>query len=180
VLKAGVDVRIVDDDGSDVSPGRPGIVAVRTPAMVEAYIGQPDASRDAFREGWFLSGDWGALVAPRVLRLMGRCDDLVNAGGVKVPAALLEAQVRELVEPRDCAVLSVNLDGGRTTLGIALVAADDAQREVSRRKLAEGLSIGSTVGAKVIFLPHLPCLRTGKVDRARLHELFASPPAGSI
>jgi non-ribosomal peptide synthetase component E (peptide arylation enzyme) len=43
-------------------------------------------------------------VGPRLLRLAGRHDDLINLGGNKVPASQVEARVRELVEVRDCAV----------------------------------------------------------------------------
>jgi acyl-coenzyme A synthetase/AMP-(fatty) acid ligase len=180
ILKAGVDLRIVGVDGHDVPRGQAGIIAVRTPGMVDGYIDEADATHEAFCDGWFFTGDWGALVAPRVLRLMGRRDDLVNAGGIKLPAATIEMQVRNLVQPRDCAVLSVNLDGGQTSLGIALVVGADAQRDALRQRIAEGLQLGATIGAKVIFLPMLPCLRSGKIDRVALLKLFEAPPPGSI
>jgi acyl-coenzyme A synthetase/AMP-(fatty) acid ligase len=85
---------------------------------------------------------------------------------------MIEAQVRQLVQPRDCAVLSVNVDGGQSSLGIALVVEGDAQRDTLMRRIAEGLNLGATVGAKVIFLPRLPCLRSGKIDRVALLRLF--------
>jgi long-chain acyl-CoA synthetase len=180
VLKAGVDLRIVDDDGRDVPQGKAGIVAVRTPGMVDSYIDEPEAARHAFRDGWFLTGDWGGLVATRVLRLLGRRDDLVNIGGIKVAATTIETQVRNLAQPKDCAVLSVNLDGGQASIGIALVAGAGDERDAIRRRIAEGLQLGATVGAKVIFLPMLPCLRSGKIDRVTLLRLFEAPPPGSI
>lgn len=180
VVSAGVDLKIVDEADRELPPGQLGIVAVRTPGMAQSYIDEPDASKAAFRDGWFYSGDWGVLVAPRVLRLAGRHDDLINAGGIKIAATMVEAQVRDLVSPQDCAVLSVNLNRGATTLGIALVTNDPLDREDQRQKLAEGLQLGATVGAKVIFLPQIPRLGNGKVDRVALHRMFESPPAGSI
>jgi O-succinylbenzoic acid--CoA ligase len=147
--------------------------------MADSYIDDPENSAAAFRDGWFHSGDWGVLLAPRVLRLAGRHDDLINAGGIKVPAARVEAHVRDLVRPRDCAVLSVNLDGGATSLGIALVL-DTPDRDAVRRKLAEGVKLGATLGVKVIFLPKLPRLHNDKVDRVALYHLFEAPPPGSI
>jgi acyl-coenzyme A synthetase/AMP-(fatty) acid ligase len=77
-------------------------------------------------------------------------------------------------------VLAVNLDAGAASLGIALVAGDDTPREEIRRRLGQGLELGATVGAKVIFLPALPRLHNGKIDRVALHSMFQSPPAGSI
>ncbi|HEY8048211.1 MAG TPA: hypothetical protein VIE63_03490, partial [Ramlibacter sp.] len=159
--------------------GQLGMIAVRTPGMAEEYIGDPEASRNAFRDGWFHSGDWGTLVGPRVLRLAGRFDDLVNIGGVKVAAAGIEAKVRELVHPRDCAVLAINLDGGATTLGIALVMETPVRDEV-RRAIAQHLEVGATVGARVLFLPALPRMGNGKIDRVAIHRLFEAPPAGAL
>jgi acyl-coenzyme A synthetase/AMP-(fatty) acid ligase len=146
--------------------------------MAVEYIGEPEASRAAFRDGWFHSGDWGTLLGPRVLRLAGRFDDLIGVGGIKMAASVVEAKVRDLVKARDCAVLAVNLDGGSTTLGIALVM-DAADRDAVRRSLAQGLNFGATVGARVLFLPALPRMGNGKVDRVALHRLLETPPPGA-
>jgi malonyl-CoA/methylmalonyl-CoA synthetase len=179
VVSAGVDIKIVDEAGQAVPQGELGIIAVRTPGMAQSYIDEPEASAAAFRDGWFYSGDWGVLLAPRVLRLAGRHDDLINAGGIKMPAAQVEAQVRELVQPQDCAVLAINLDGGAISLGVALVL-DTPDRNAVRRKLAGELKLGATIGAKVIFLPKLPRTHNGKIDRVALHRLFEAPPADSL
>jgi acyl-coenzyme A synthetase/AMP-(fatty) acid ligase len=178
VVSAGVDIKVVDEAGRELPHGQLGMIAVRTPGMAEEYIGEPEASRAAFQGGWFHSGDWGTLIGPRMLRLAGRFDDLVNVGGIKVPAANVEAKVRGLVHPQDCAVLAVNLDGGATTLGIALVMPDAARDEV-RRAIAGGLELGATVGARVLFLPQLPRMGSGKIDRVAMHRMFEAPPAGS-
>ena len=180
LVSAGVDIRIVDESGRDLPAGALGIVAVRTPAMVDGYIDDPDATQAAFREGWFYSGDWGTLVGHRLLRLAGRHDDLVNVGGIKIPANLMEQKVRELVAPDDCAVLATNLDGGNTTLGIALVMSPGEARQAVRQRLAEGLHAGTTAGARVLFFDELPRLPSGKIDRISLHRMFAAPPSGSV
>lgn len=177
VLGPGVDVRIVDDQGRDLPLGETGLVCIRTPALVEGYLDNPQATQSAFRNGWFHSSDRGTLVSPRVLRLAGRVDDLVNIGGIKVTAASVEAKVRELVQPRECAVLALNLDAGATTLGIALVMPGAAQDAV-RRTIGEGLDVGAAIGARVVFLPQLPRMPNGKLDRLALHRLLEAPPPG--
>lgn len=180
VISPGVDLKIVNEAGEELPQGQLGIIAVRTPGMVSGYLDDPLATRAAFRDGWFYSGDWGTLVRPRVLRLAGRRDDLVVIGGIKVPAARVEAQVRGIAQVEDCAVLAVNLEGGRTTLGIALVPGGGVSRDVVRRDLGEKLQLGATLGAKVIFLDQLPRMGNAKLDRVRLHALFESPPAGCL
>jgi len=179
IVSPGVDIKIVDESGRELPQGELGVIAVRTPGMVEEYIGLPEASAAAFRDGWFHSGDWGMLIAPRVLRLVGRHDDLVIVGGVKAPAMTVESKVRELVAPDDCTVLAVNLDAGATNLGIALVM-NAPDREAVRRAIAAGLDPGMPIGARVLFLDAIPRLKSGKVDRVALHVLFANPPAEAV
>ena len=179
VVSAGVDLKVVDESGRELPHGQLGMVAVRTPGMAEEYIGDPEATKTAFQGGWFHSGAWGTVLGPRALRLAGRHDDLINAGGSKVPAAVVEAKARELVQPEVCAVLAVNLDGGATTLGIALVMHAPARDDV-RRAIAQGLNLGATVGARVVFLPELPRMGNAKIDRVAMHRLFEAPPPGAI
>jgi acyl-coenzyme A synthetase/AMP-(fatty) acid ligase len=179
VLSPGLDLRIVDEQGRDVPMGTPGRIVVRAPALTDGYLGDAESTRAAFRDGWFHSGDWGVLVGPRRLRLFGRHDDLVNAGGLKVPAAQVEADLRRILQPDDCAVLACNLDNGATTMGIAIVAGPNASREESRRMIGEELHLAANVGARVIFLDSLPRMGNGKVDRVALLRLIESPPAGA-
>jgi acyl-coenzyme A synthetase/AMP-(fatty) acid ligase len=173
IVSVGVDIRIVDEAGADVAPGALGAIAVRTPSMVEEYVGEPQATAASFRDGWFYSGDWGALVSPRVLRLAGRHDDVVNVSGLKYPAKDIEARIRELVHPLDCAVLATNLQGGRATLGVALVVAPEAPRD----ELARAVDRFLEHSACVIFVDAIPMMTSGKVDRLALHGMFAAQAA---
>ena len=180
-LSAGVDLRILGADGRELAFGETGIIAVRTPAMAGGYLGDPVATHAAFRDGWFHSGDLGALVGPRRLRLAGRHDDLVNLGGHKVPASRVEAQIRDVVAVRDCAVLAVHLAGGSVSLGIALAVEPGAPRQPLARRLEEALSLGGASSARIVFMDALPRLSGGKLDRMALHRMFVAegrPPAG--
>jgi acyl-coenzyme A synthetase/AMP-(fatty) acid ligase len=77
-------------------------------------------------------------------------------------------------------VLAVNMDAGATSLGIALVVDGNAPRDTLRQSLAQGLQLGATVGARVVFVPELPRLHNGKIDRVALHGIFQAPPPGSV
>lgn len=180
VVSPGVDIRILDEQGRELPHGQLGVIAVRTPGMVEGYIGDEEASGRAFRDGWFISGDWGTLLAPRVLRLAGRYDDLLVVGGLKVAASEIETQVRALAHASDCAVLALNLEGGAVSMGIALVVAPEADRAAVRARVNASLKNGVNTSARVIFLSELPRMGNAKIDRVALHGMFASPPPGSL
>ena len=53
----GVEVRIVDEEGGDVTPGEVGEIVYRGPTVMQGYHGKPEATAEAFAGGWFHSGD---------------------------------------------------------------------------------------------------------------------------
>jgi malonyl-CoA/methylmalonyl-CoA synthetase len=90
----GVDVRLVADDGSDIEDADDetiGEVAVRGPNLFAGYLNRPDATADAMREGWFLTGDLGTRSPDGYWRIVGRRSiDLIKTGGYKVGAGEVE------------------------------------------------------------------------------------------
>ncbi|GGP58436.1 acyl-CoA synthetase [Saccharothrix coeruleofusca] len=101
----GVEVRVVAE------PGEIGEVEVRGPNLFLEYLNRPDATREAFRDGWFRTGDLAVLEPDGYLRIVGRrATDLIKSGGYKIGAgeienALLEhpavAEVAVVGEPDD-------------------------------------------------------------------------------
>jgi malonyl-CoA/methylmalonyl-CoA synthetase len=92
----GVEVRLVE-----------GEIEVRGPGVFREYWGRPDETRDAFREGWFRTGDV-AVVEDGSYRLLGRSSvDIIKTGGYKVSALEIEEVIREHPSVSDCAVVGV-------------------------------------------------------------------------
>ena len=103
----GVEVRLVDESGEAVAPGTPGEIEVRGPSVFTEYWGKPDATRDAFRDGWFRTGDT-AVVENGVYRILGRTNiDILKTGGHKVSALEIEEALREHPAIAECAVVGV-------------------------------------------------------------------------
>ena len=104
----GVDVRLVDEDGRDVSEGMPGELEVRGPAVCLEYWQRPDETRDAFRDGWFRTGDV-AVWERGSFRLLGRSNvDIIKTGGFKVSALEIEEILRTHPAIAECAVVGVH------------------------------------------------------------------------
>jgi len=103
----GVSVRVVDDTGCPVSPGLPGEVEVRGPGVFLEYWRRPDATREAFREGWFRTGDV-AVVDEGAFRLLGRKNvDIIKTAGHKISALEIEDMLRQHPAVADCAVVGL-------------------------------------------------------------------------
>ncbi|HSW16216.1 MAG TPA: long-chain fatty acid--CoA ligase, partial [Ramlibacter sp.] len=85
-----VEVQILDDAGQVAAPGVEGVVRVRVPDMPDRYLGDPEVSALAWRDGWFHPGDVGLIMADGLLRITGRVDEMINAGGVKLSPVLVD------------------------------------------------------------------------------------------
>ena len=83
-----VEVRVVDDAGLEVEAGTPGELLYRSPQLCTGYWDDPAATAEAFRDGWFRSGDLVTQDAQGYITVVDRIKDAINTGGVLVaPAA---------------------------------------------------------------------------------------------
>ena len=80
----GVEVMIEDDEGEQVGAGTVGEIAVRSPGLTSGYADMEELNREAFRDGFFLSGDLGKLDEDGRLTITGRKKLLIEVGGYKV------------------------------------------------------------------------------------------------
>ena len=103
----GVEVRLADEHGNPVVPGTPGGIEVRGPAVFAEYGAGPDATRDAFRDGWFITGDT-AVVENGIYRILGRTNiDILKTGGHKVSALEIEEALRQHPAVAECGVVGL-------------------------------------------------------------------------
>jgi len=77
---ANTEVRILDDKGQPLPDRHVGEIALRSNCMLTGYYNRPDATRKAFLDGWYLTGDYGYLVNGE-LYVTGRKKDLIIVGG---------------------------------------------------------------------------------------------------
>jgi fatty-acyl-CoA synthase len=85
-----VETRIVDDDDNDVPPGAIGEIVHRSPQAMLGYFEDEAKTRDAFRGGWFHSGDLGRLDEDGYLYVVDRKKDMIKSGGENVASREIE------------------------------------------------------------------------------------------
>jgi long-chain acyl-CoA synthetase len=104
----GVEVRLVDTDGSDVLVGDPGEVWVRGPNVFRGYWNDPEATRACLDDdGWLHTGDIALVDDEGFLFLVDRAKDLILVSGFNVYPAEVEEVILELEGVADCAVIGV-------------------------------------------------------------------------
>ena len=87
----GVDVRVVDDDGQEVTRGEPGEVVIRGYNVMRGYLDEPDETAATIDpEGWLHTGDVGVMDERGYLRITDRTKDMFIVGGFNAYPAEIE------------------------------------------------------------------------------------------
>ena len=170
-LADGVTIRIVDETGADRPLGEPGMIQARTTTMVESYLGDPALTAAAFVDGWYRTNDIGYQPAPGKLVVLGRADDVLNIGGVKVPPGALEDALRRIPGVRDAVVMSIDRPDHTTTLLVAIEMAGEHAQAGLRDSVSAILS-RHVRHFEIMPLPWFPRTETGKVRRQDIKAAF--------
>lgn len=80
----GVEVRLIDPVGADVSPGEVGEIAVRGENVMKGYWNNPEATAAAMQDGWFRTGDLGQVDADGYYYVVDRVKDMIVRNGYNV------------------------------------------------------------------------------------------------
>lgn len=78
------EMKIVDDDGQEVSQGEVGEIVGRAPILMAGYYKRPDLTKNAVQDGWLYSGDLGYVDEDGFLYLVDRKKDMIISGGINV------------------------------------------------------------------------------------------------
>lgn len=103
---AGVELRIVDDDGADVPAGSRGEIYSRGPDLFCGYT-DPDLNAAAFDDGWYRTGDIGSLDEQGYLTVTDRKKDIVIRAGMNISPAEVEAAMISMPQIAAVAVIAV-------------------------------------------------------------------------
>jgi malonyl-CoA/methylmalonyl-CoA synthetase len=173
-----VEVQLVGEHGKPVPPGTPGEIEVRGPSVFAEYWGKPDATRNAFRDSWFRTGDT-AIIENGVYRILGRTNvDILKTGGHKVSALEIEEALREHPAVAECAVVGVpDPEWGERVAAAVVLNDGDALDLSSFRAWAKELLAAHKLPSRLLVLEALPRNAVGKVMKPALAALFQN--AGS-
>ena len=145
----GTEVKVVADDGTELPERGVGEVALRSDCMLVGYYHRPDANEKAFRDGWYLTGDYGYMANGEVY-VSGRKKDLIIVGGKNIYPQDLETLAMEVegVHPGRVVAFGVfNEEAG--TEEVVIVAEVDTEVEEQREQIAAAIRQTVTRGSAV-------------------------------
>ncbi|AZG45806.1 class I adenylate-forming enzyme family protein [Gordonia insulae] len=173
----GVEVRVVSlDTGAVLPPGHSGEIQLRAPSIMAGYL--PDEENiTAFADGWYRTGDVGAVDADGWIELIDRSKEMIKVRGFQVAPAEVEAVLHGHPAVADCAVFGVDDGVG----GERIVAAVEIAEPVTGDELIE--LVANTLAtykkpSAVAFVDDVPRLPSGKVLRRVLKDRLSKESHG--
>jgi acyl-CoA synthetase (AMP-forming)/AMP-acid ligase II len=167
---------ILDFDGSDLlgTPGVPGEAVYRSPAVASGYYRDLPATEEAFRYGWFHSGD-SCVVDEDGLRIMvDRYKDIIKSGGENVSSIRVEAMLHEHPEVTKAAVVGLPHDRwGEAVTAVVVRAPGASVTEDELVDWARSRLAGFETPKAVLFADALPETVGGKVLKYKLRQAMA-------
>jgi len=174
----GATVEATDDSGEALPVGRDGELRIRTPLMAHQYIGDAEATRTFFRDGYFYSGDLGHVTPEGILVITGRKKTALNVGGDNISPERVEAAIVGYEGIEDAGVFAVDNELGIAELS-ALIVTRSPVDVASLRAFCAGRLPPSCVPARFVVVDALPRVGQGKIDRQRLPEVAKAKPVRS-
>jgi acyl-CoA synthetase (AMP-forming)/AMP-acid ligase II len=165
------EIRVVDELGQDVPAGERGEIVIRGPKTCAGYWRNEQATADAFRDGWFHSGDLGMLDEDGYLFVLDRLKDVIVSGGENIASSEVERVIYEHPAVREVAVVA-GPDPRWIEVPIAYVALFEGQ-EVTADALREhcGTQLARFKVPKAFHVvDELPRNPSGKILKRQLRE----------
>lgn len=165
------DVKIVDQQGKEVPSGTVGEILIKGPNVIKEYWRRPEATADAFADGWFKSGDLGHFDDEGFIVISDRLKDMIISGGENIYSAEVEGIIMELTEIAAVALIGipdekwgevphayVQLQPGATLTAEQVI--EHVSGRLARYKIPKN----------VVFVDEFPRTASGKIQKVELRR----------
>ncbi|QIO35997.1 non-ribosomal peptide synthetase [Bradyrhizobium sp. 1(2017)] len=176
---AGPEIAIMDEAGRPLASSAHGEIILRGPNMSRGYYNDAAATKAAFRNGWFRTGDLGYLDEDGYLFIVGRIKDVINRGGQKISPLEVEEVLLGHPAVLEAGVFAVPHEKlGENVAAVVVLrpnseASSDQLRQFARKRLA-----AYKVPSLIRSVAALPKGASGKVKRNALAGLIAPSEGG--
>ncbi|SDE21520.1 acyl-CoA synthetase [Rhodococcus tukisamuensis] len=169
-----VETRVVDAEGNDVPDGVAGEVLYRSPQLCQGYWENPEATAEAFRDGWFHSGDLVTRDAEGFITVVDRIKDVINTGGILVASREVEDAIYTHPAVAEVAVVGTPDEKWIEAITAVVVLREGGQltSESLIAHVKERIA-PFKVPKQVVFVEELPRNQSGKLLKRELRTTGA-------
>lgn len=167
----GVDVRCFDENDKEVPHGTRGEIVIRGPNIMKGYYKRPEATAEAFKNGWFHTGDIGIMDDEGYISIVDRKKDMILRGGYNIYPRELEEVIITHPSVSLCAVIGVPCE--RLGEEVKAIVVKKAGAELSKEEFIEWCKTqfaANKYPRHVEFRDELPIGGTGKILKRALRE----------
>ena len=168
---AGPEIAIMGEDGSLLGPDEIGEVVIRGENVMGGYENNEKANAEAFRNGWFRTGDQGTLDRDGYLRLTGRLKEIINRGGEKISPREVDEVLMDHPAVAQVVCFAMPHDKlGEEVAAAVVLREGSASTEAELRDFVLNRLAPFKAPRKILFLAEIPKGATGKLQRIGLAE----------
>ena len=165
------EVKILDDNGSPVSQGEIGELAVKGPGVMKCYYKDPEATAKTIREGWLLTGDMARMDEDGFIYLVDRKKDVIISGGENIYPVQIEDFLRAHGAIKDVAVIGLP-DKRVGEIAAAIIELKPGCVCTEEEINAYCKSLPRYKRPRRIIFDEIPRNPTGKIEKPRLREKY--------
>ena len=166
-----VEAKLVDESGKDVPDGERGEIVYRSPQLCEGYWDRPAETAEAFRDGWFHSGDLAVRDAEGYFTIVDRVRDVINSGGVLVASRQVEDALYTHEAVAEAAVIGLPDERWIEAVTAVVVPRGEVSEEQLVAHVREMLP-SFKAPKRVLFVAALPRNASGKILKRELRDRF--------
>jgi fatty-acyl-CoA synthase len=172
-----VETRVVDDAMRDVAPGEIGEIVHRSPQLLNGYYNDPEKTAEAFRGGWFHSGDLAVRDEEGYITVVDRKKDMIKSGGENVASREVEETLFRMPAVSEVAVIGLP-DPYWVEAVTAVIVLRQGQAATEEEVIAfcKSCMAHFKVPKRVIFTDALPKNPSGKLLKRELRRRYDSGP----
>lgn len=173
--------RVVDPRGQSLPAGERGELCIKSPANILCYWNKPEATAEAFVDGWFHTGDVAYLDEDGFLYIVDRIKEIIIRGGENISCTEVEAAIYALPGVTEVAVFGLPDERLGEIVGAAVVLREGAQLTVDalREELSKHLATFKIPAHIWLRGEQLPRVASGKIFKRQIKADYAAELATS-
>jgi len=172
-------VSIVDDQGNELQPNKPGKIVVKVkpeypPGLFKEYWRNPEAMEMSFRDGWYYTGDMAYVDEDGYFWFVGRDDDVIKASGYRIGPFEVESALQEHPAVAESAVVGVpdSVRGQIVKAFVVLIPGYSGSAELTKQlqDLVKRVTAPYKYPREIEYVTELPKTISGKILRSELRK----------
>jgi acyl-CoA synthetase (AMP-forming)/AMP-acid ligase II len=175
-VPAVTEFRVIDEDGRPLPPRSRGELCIKSPANILEYWNKPEATAEAFVDGWFRTGDVAYLDEEGFVYIVDRIKDIIIRGGENISCAEVEAAIYTHPGVLEAAVFGLPDERLGEIVGAAVVLREGTELtdEALRAYLADHLAAFKIPAHIWFHTQQLPRIATGTIFKRQLKAEYAA------